>query len=88
MDEKFYSKETMDAKLSLTNDKISAVHNLIVEFKNQYTKDTAMVKNKLDYTNGKVRKHQQILLVVGTATLVILVMGGSRFVELLKALFI
>lgn len=88
MEDKFYNKDTIDAKFSLTTEKIADVHELLINFKAQYTKDTEDVKKKLDYTNGKVRKQHQIILVVGTATLVILVMSGSKFVDLLKAIFI
>ncbi len=83
----YYNKDTIDAKLSETNQRIAETHELLVEFKRQYTEDTKEVKRQLIYTNGKVRKHQQILLVVGTATFVIMVMGGSKFIDLAKTLF-
>ena len=78
----------MDAKLSEMKNQITDVHELVAEFKKQYTEDTKEVKAQLAYTNGKVKKQHQIMLVVGTATFVILVMSGSKFIDLVKTLFI
>lgn len=72
-----YNKETIDAKLESIHESIKAVGNKV-----------DAVDGKVSYTNGKVKRQEKVLLVVGTAVIVILVMSGSRFVDLIRQLFL
>jgi hypothetical protein len=75
MEKDFYSKETIDSKLDL-------IHELVKSVDVKVDK----IDLKQTYTNGKVRRHEKILLVVGTAIIVLLIVSGSKFTDLVTAI--
>jgi len=46
--------------------------------------DMLDIKEQTIFTNGKVRLHSKILLVVGTAILMLLATSGSEFIQFIK----
>lgn len=77
MKQDYYNKDTVDARLDSIHDTLKNVEGKV-----------DVLNKKVEYTNGKVKKHQQLLLVAGTAILVILFMSGSKFFDLIKSLFL
>lgn len=62
------------------------MHEQIKEFRNENKTDNNMLARKLDYTNGTVKFHTKVLLVVGTALFVLLATNGSELIGFLKIL--
>ena len=71
----YYNRETLDAKMELIHEAVKGVDSKVIE-----------LNKKVSYTNGRVRRHEKILLVVGTAVAVLLIVSGSKFVDFAKAL--
>jgi hypothetical protein len=77
MTERYYNKDCIDAKLDSLHESMKSLGEKI-----------DAVDNKVSFTNGKVRRHEKILLIVGTALFVLLLVNGSEFASFIKALLL
>lgn len=62
------------------------VHEKMTEFRTENKTGMDMLDRKITYTNGTVRIHTKVLLVVGTAIVVLLATNGSELISFLKIL--
>lgn len=74
-----YSKRELDAYFTHINEKID-------EFRNENNTGMDLLAEKVTYTNGKVKLHTKILLIVGCVVGTMLVMSGSELVNFIKIL--
>jgi hypothetical protein len=65
-----YDRDLIDAKFLAVHERFSMQDKALGQILGQVT-----------YTNGKVRKMQQILLIVGTTVGVLLVTNGSELIQ-------
>lgn len=75
MDEKFYNKDTIDAKLEQIHDSIKSVGGKV-----------DIMDAKVTYTNGKVKSLTKILLIVASVTGTLLVSSGSELVKFIMSI--
>jgi hypothetical protein len=85
----YYNKDTVDAKLNVINAKLDgqdlqrdSMHETIILIDKKIDGVIAQVK----FTNGKVKLHEKILLVVGAIVFTLLIVNGSPFVAFLNQL--
>lgn len=91
--EKYYSADTVDAKLITISTKLDnqdfqrdAMHEIMKDV----DKKIDGVIARQDYTNGKVRLHEKLFLIVGTAIIVLIASSGTggvaKLIELITSL--
>lgn len=87
--EKYYNSDTIDAKLAVISAQLG---NQDIQ-REQMHETLKSIDIKMDdlnakvaYTNGKVRKQEKILLVVGAVVGTLLIVNGSSFVQFIMTL--